>query len=147
MKHRLSPLEIAALIRNAKARATPARVRVLGLLQSAPEPVSHAQLEEVLAAEPSAAIDRVTLYRVLDWLAETGLAHKAPDNRGVFRFSPASQDIEHTAHAHFRCTDCGGVFCLDMAPPKLPDLPEGFRLAGINLDIRGECARCVSRHL
>lgn len=137
---------IQSAIRAAGSRVTPARVRVLGMLQAAPGPQSHAEIEEGLAAETLPGIDRVTLYRVLDWLCEAGLAHKAADARGVFRFSAAQPNVEHAAHVHFRCTGCGGVFCLKAPPPAPPALPPGFRLDGVALDIRGECPRCVRSH-
>lgn len=141
-----SPLSapLAELIRAVGARATPARTRVLGLLQASPTPLCHTEIEERLKQSADAAIDRVTLYRVLDWLAEAGLAHKASDARGVFRFSAARPDGQHGQHSHFRCTHCGAVFCLDMPLPVAPPLPAGFRLASIDLDIRGECAACTT---
>ena len=137
---------IQSAIRAAGARVTPARVRVLGALQAALGPLSHAEIEETLAQEAHPGIDRVTLYRVLDWLCAAGLAHKAADARGVFRFSAAQPNVEHAGHMHFRCTGCGGVFCLAAPPPPPPELPQGFRLADVALDIRGECPRCVSTH-
>jgi len=137
---------IQSVIRAAGARVTPARVRVLGALQAALGPQSHAEIKEVLAQDAQSGVDRVTLYRVLDWLCAAGLANKATDARGVFRFSAAQPNVEHAAHAHFRCTGCGGVFCLKSPPPPPPVLPEGFRLDGVALDIRGECPRCVRMH-
>jgi len=137
---------IQSALRDAGARVTPARVRVLGALQAAHGPQSHAEIEETLAQEAHPAADRVTLYRVLDWLCEAGLAHKAADARGVFRFSAAQPNVEHAAHVHFRCTGCGGVFCLNAPPPPPPKLPRGFRLADVAVDIRGECPRCVRSH-
>ena len=41
------------------------------------------------------------------------------DIHRVFRFSVAAAG-EHTTHVHFRCEHCGGVFCLDAAPPVAP---------------------------
>ena len=137
---------VQSAIRAAGSKVTPARVRVLAALRGAPGAVSHAEIEEALAHEAQPGIDRVTLYRVLDWLCEAGLAHKAADARGVFRFSAAQPNVEHAAHVHFRCTGCGGVFCLEAPPPPPPALPEGFRLDGVALDIRGECSRCVRTH-
>lgn len=134
---------IRSAISARQARVTEPRVRVLDLLQSAPEPLRHAEIEEELGREGHPAIDRVTLYRVLDWLVGAGLAHKAADAAGVFRFSAADPDQEHTHHAHFRCTRCGGVFCLDMPAPTPPELPDGFRFGSMTLDIRGECPRCA----
>lgn len=138
--------DVEFTIRATGARVTPARVQVLSLLRSAYGPLSHGEIEAYLranAALPALRIDRVTLYRVLDWLNETGLAHKAADTDGIFRFSAAKPNVEHTRHAHFRCFSCGSVFCLDAPAPKSPTLPEGFRLASVKLDISGECPSCV----
>lgn len=134
--------QLVSAIRAAGARATPARVRVLALLQTSPAPLSHTQIEELLSQSGQAALDRVTLYRVLDSLVESGLAHKAADARGVFRFSAAQPDQQHHSHTHFRCTHCGAVFCLDMPLPPAPTLPPGFHLDSMEVDIRGECANC-----
>ncbi|RTL48520.1 MAG: transcriptional repressor [Rhodocyclaceae bacterium] len=136
--------DVERVIRATGAKVTSARIRVLRLLQSAPIPLGHGDMEASLSKEGLPGIDRVTLYRVLDWLVESGLAHKAADTSGVFRFSLADRNREHVQHVHFRCTQCGGVFCLDAPPPPPPDLPRGFRFASMELDIRGECPRCVS---
>lgn len=119
-----------------------ARERILALIKKAAIPLSHSEIETLLAQDEH-PVDRVTIYRVLDWLADAGLAQKAADGRGVFHFSVANPDSEHARHIHLRCTGCGGMFCLDTAPPPLPKLPRGFRFGGMSLDIRGECPRCV----
>ena len=129
---------LAEQIRRCGARATPARVRVLRLLREAPTPLSHAEIEARLG---ELAIDRVTLYRVLDWLVASGLAHKNADAQRVFRFSSASLG-EHTTHVHFRCEQCGGVYCLDASLPVAPALPPGFSLTRLDFDLRGICANC-----
>lgn len=131
----------ADLLRTAGVKVTPGRVLVLDALLAATQPVSHADLEAWL---PDA--DRVTLYRVLDTLVACGLALKAVDARGVYRFSSSSARREHQSHVHFRCVGCGGVFCLKAAPPPPPKLPRGFRLAEVEYDVRGTCARCATGH-
>jgi Fur family ferric uptake transcriptional regulator len=125
-------------IRRRGARATPGRIRVLRLLREAPVPLSHAEIEARLGGT---ALDRVTLYRVLDWLVDSGLAHRSADAGRVFRFSAAPAG-EHAAHAHFCCESCGGVFCLEAALPAAPVLPSGFSLTRMGFDLRGTCARC-----
>ena len=125
-------------IRRTGARATPARIRVLQLLRAAPTALTHSEIELALGAS---AIDRVTLYRVLDWLVESALAHRNTDAYRVFRFSAAAAG-EHRTHVHFRCEHCGGVFCLDAAPPAAPVLPAGFALSRMDFDLRGRCAAC-----
>jgi Fur family ferric uptake transcriptional regulator len=131
---------VAEQIRRTGARATPARIRVLALLRTAPTALTHNEIEAALGTP---AIDRVTLYRVLDWLAESGLAHKNTDAHRVYRFSNAAAG-EHQAHMHFRCEDCGGVFCLEAAPPAAPRLPLGFSLSRVDFDLRGRCADCCT---
>lgn len=126
------------LLRTAGVKVTPGRVRVLDALAAAAQPLSHADLEAKLHDA-----DRVTLYRVLDSLVACGLALKAVDARGVFRFSASGTRREHSGHVHFRCTGCGGVFCLKAEPPPPPKLPRGFRLAEVDYDVRGTCASCV----
>lgn len=131
----------ADLIRAAGVKVTRGRVRVLDLLAAARQPLCHGEIEALIAGD-DAAIDRVTLYRILDSLVACGLALKAVDTRGVFRFSIAGTQHRHEGHVHFRCTDCGGVFCLKAPPPAPPKLPRGFRLAEAEFDVRGTCAAC-----
>ena len=130
---------IAEYLRRHGARATPARVQVLHLLRTTPAPLSHAEIETQLGGK--GALDRVTLYRVLDWLVDRGLAHKNADAGRVFRYSIASPG-EHARHIHFRCESCGRVYCLEASLPVVPALPPGFALARMDFDLRGTCARC-----
>lgn len=129
-------------IRQTGARATPARVRVLQLLRAATGAMAHHQIEECLG--PS-VMDRVTLYRVLDWLVDCGLAHKSADAQRVFRYS-AAVGGEHQQHVHFHCETCGMVFCLDEAPPAPPPMPDGFSLSHMDFDLRGRCALCADHN-
>jgi Fur family ferric uptake transcriptional regulator len=136
---------VRELIRATGARATRGRVRVLEMLQAAARPLSHAEVEAGLTDAADAPPDRVTLYRILDSLVEGGLALKAVDTRGVFRFSGVQARRQHAGHVHFRCTECGGVFCLAAAPPPPPRLPRGFRLRHAEFDVSGTCPECVHR--
>ncbi len=128
---------LTKLLRAANVRVTPARVRVLEILLGSTTALSHADLETRL---PDA--DRVTLYRVLDSLVVCGLALKAVDARGVFRFSASAAKRQHKDHLHFRCIACGAVFCLKSSPPPPPDLPQGFHLSEVDYDLRGTCPQC-----
>ncbi|WIM04564.1 MAG: transcriptional repressor [Candidatus Nitricoxidivorans perseverans] len=131
------------LIRAAGVKVTRARVRVLDALRAAPRPLRHGELDARLGDDGGPAVDRVTLYRVLDSLVACGLALKAADTHGVFRFSVADAQDRHGGHVHFRCTGCGGVFCLRAPPPPPPKLPRGFRLGEAEFDVRGTCANCA----
>ena len=132
--------EVAARVRARGARATPARLAVLEVLESAPRALSHHDVEQALVAH---GFDRVTLYRVLDWLVEVGLAHRITDAQRVFRFSLAAAHAPvHAEHAHFRCQDCGKVFCLEAVSIPQPALPQGFSTHQVELSVTGHCAQC-----
>lgn len=138
--HCAAAADTAALLRGLGARATPARIRVLEALRDASRALSHHELE---AQFGDALLDRVTLYRVLDWLVAQGLAHKTTDESRVFRFSAAGARAAHEEHAHFHCEGCGRVFCLAALQPLKPRLPRGFRTTQVDLNIHGECAGCA----
>ncbi len=136
-------VQAAAAIRAAGARVTPARVQVLALLRGASGPLTHLEVEKALGTQ---AGDRVTLYRALDWLVSAGLAVKATDAARVYRYAATGPAAEHIAHAHFRCEACGRIFCLDVPPPVAPELPAGFRLGRMEVDLHGQCPACAAAH-
>ncbi|MFT4103460.1 MAG: transcriptional repressor [Burkholderiaceae bacterium] len=160
------------LVRRSGARVTSARIAVLAELLSAGAALTHQELRARLdrrrdddepdrvagraagadsdsGGPPSAhALDRVTLYRVLDWLVDAGLAHRVPDPDRVMRFSAGGEGRAPDGHhGHFRCDVCQQVFCLADSP-RLPDwvrqlLPPGFAAERMELTVSGRCARCA----
>jgi len=131
--------ETAQALRATGARVTGARIAILQLLKDVGRALSHREVEEALAG---AQIDRVTVYRVLDWLTAEGLAHKIADAERVFRFS-AVGGRDH-AHGHFTCRQCHNVFCLPAAAPVQVTLPTGFRADDVELSVTGHCADCAA---
>ena len=126
-------------IRGTGARMTAPRVQVLAAMLAANRVLSHHEIEERLG---SARLDRVTLYRVLDWLVEEGLAHRIAGADRVWRFSVSGE--AHESHAHFQCNRCGSVLCLDELSARKPvvHLPRGYRPERLELTVTGVCARC-----
>lgn len=133
----------ADLIRTRGVKATPARVRVLEILSAAEKPMSHADIDTALLSGGGPAMDKVTLYRVLDALVAKELALKAVDTHGVFRYSDVAAKKRHAGHVHFHCLDCGEMFCLKAKAPEPPRLPRGFRLRDVEFDVRGTCPDCA----
>jgi len=130
-----------ALIRATGARLTRPRTRVLGYLLDQPRALSH---HEILAALPGEQFDAVTLYRVLEWLTEHGIAHRIEGADHVWRFSADAGNKGH-GHAHFHCTRCEAVTCMSGMPlPSRLKLPEGFTSEEVSLLIKGTCPRCSS---
>jgi Fur family ferric uptake transcriptional regulator len=131
-----------ALLVERGARATRARIDVLAVLLVADEALSHHDVERRLARGHD--IDRVTLYRVLEWLTAQGLAHKVAGDDRIWRFSVAGHadgGAVH-AHAHFACSECGRVICLEEARVPAIALPAGFRRREIEVTVKGTCDTC-----
>ena len=129
------------LVKESGGRNTEARRNVLACLIAAGRALSHAEIETELA---DTDLDRVTLYRVLEWLVEQSLAHRVGGLSGfdrAMRFA-FSRPERRSAHAHFQCVQCGTTMCLDdVAVPALP-VPGGIELQGIELAAFGYCAPC-----
>jgi Fur family ferric uptake transcriptional regulator len=118
-------------------RGTTARVEILAALLASPKAVTHYELEERFRDK----INRVTIYRVLDWLTEKQLAHRIAGDDRVWRFTAGNEDLHQ--HAHFQCEKCGQVVCLDQVNLAFAvALPEGFRSHHIDMTVRGDCAKC-----
>jgi Fur family ferric uptake transcriptional regulator len=127
-------------IRAAGERLTAPRAAVLETLLAARQALTHHEIEHALA--PRLAVDRVTVYRVLDWLVALGLAHRLAGEDRTWRFL-ASQGEGHAAHAHFMCSRCGRTVCLDeVAVPPAVKVPRGFAPSHVELNVKGVCAAC-----
>lgn len=135
------------LLHGAGERSTPARLAVLDILLAAPRALTHAEIAAT-ARKKGSALDRVTLYRVLDWLVEKGLAHKIAGEDRVWRFNAlpgeARDQVGAHEHAHFQCRRCGRLYCLDGLRPAFAfTLPPGFRCDHAELTLRGTCPDCA----
>lgn len=146
-----------ARLRQAQVRVTQARKEVLSVLLAQQRALSHTEMQDALPA-----MDRVTLYRALDCLADAGLAHKITGDDRVFRFSTGHEPAQHASsvdkidqhqHGHFQCTRCAKVFCLEQpdAGHTLRDqlqatldatAAKGFQSHAIEVTIKGWCERC-----
>ena len=137
--------EAEAAIRLTTDRLTQPRVAVLACLMSLDHAASHFDVAQALARHHP--IDRVTVYRVLEWLVKVGIAHRIAGDDRVWRFvinDPTAAIAPHHQHAHFTCTTCLQTFCLDNVPNKFNfKLPQGFRPAEVDLKFRGRCMHCA----
>ncbi len=126
-------------IRSTGRRLTLPRTRVLEALLRAGTACSHQEIEAALG---SPKMDRVTVYRVLEWLVEKGLAHKIAGADRIWRYAIAGET--QASHAHFLCSRCGKVLCLDKTPARRLDLPmpQGCRVERMELTVTGLCAEC-----
>ncbi len=130
------------LLRKAGARVTQSRVSVLRALLEAPRALTHHEIEQRVRRMHH--VDRVTVYRVLEWLVESQLAHRIASDDRVWRFNAAAGGAHDDNHVHFKCNHCGEVTCLERAhPSRRVALPKGYRQQRVEITVRGLCAECA----
>ena len=153
---------IDALLSAHGLRRTAAARKVLGWLLAHPDTsYTHAQLQMALAhddASPvatAAALDRVTLYRLIDRLTQVGLLLCRVDSQRVRRY----QTMPVSVHAipHFECQSChrdsplsgalkANAEDLERAAQTALDALQALGYQGMRLDlaVRGLCLDCVA---
>ena len=134
---------VSELLQQVSGRSTPARKNVLSILLSAPNALNHHNIEEAVQQQ-DLSIDRVTLYRTLDWLVEQGIAHRiASVNRSWYFSALAHPELE--PHAHFHCKKCQQIYCLeDVHAAPLNNLPKDYQLEEADLCLQGQCVSCTN---
>jgi Fur family ferric uptake transcriptional regulator len=147
---------IDALLAAHGLRRTAAARLVLGWLLAHPDTsYTHAQLQAALTDESAAALDRVTLYRLIDRLTQVGLLLCRVDNQRVRRY----QAMPTSVHAipHFECQSChrdsplsgalkASAADLDRAAQTALEALAALGYQGMSLDfaVRGVCVDCAT---
>lgn len=114
-------------------RVTSARVMTLAYLLQADKPVTHEELLSNLALP----MDRVTLYRVLDWLVRQRLVHKVTTEDRLWRFIAGDGGRVH--HPHFYCENSGKMICLPEVEIPAIQLPKRFKVSHVEVIFHGVC--------
>ena len=151
---------IDALLSAHGLRRTGAARLVLGwLLAHADTSYTHAQLQTALAGQSEPALDRVTLYRLIDRLTQVGLLLCRVDVNRVRRY----QAMPSSVHAipHFECQSChrdsplsGALSAalqanaqdLERAAQNAVEALKALGYQGMSMDfaVRGVCADCAT---
>lgn len=98
---------------------TPRRLAVLDALTTlAQQPHAFTAPELLALVRQNVAMDKVTLYRVLDLLTGCGVVQRHSGGDGVFRYC-LTREGEAMPHGHFYCTRCGRTTCLGPLPDAL----------------------------
>lgn len=105
--------DISKLLGDRHIRRTRTRKRVLSLLMEEKKAFSVLDVYDRFNHQ----LDRVTVYRNLNFLHEQGILCKVLDSKGTARFLYGGK--VSVDRPHFRCTSCGFVF-------NLPSLPETY---------------------
>lgn len=147
---------IDALLSAHGLRRTAAARLVLGWLLAHPDTsYTHAQLQAALAGDAVAALDRVTLYRLIDRLTQVGLLLCRVDSQRVRRY----QAMPTSVHAipHFECQSChrdsplagalqANANDLERAAQTALKALKALGYQGLSMDfaVRGVCVDCAT---
>ena len=131
-----------ATLRTLDGRLTGSRLDVLKLLMASDRALSPKEVMDAL--KDRSTIDRVTVYRNLEWLAGQGIAHKVVGDDQQAHFMLSRPEVGGM-HPHFVCRHCGGMFCLEGPATAVPAplLPRGFVPESHQLKVYGQCADCA----
>src|SRR4249919_2178076 len=99
-EHALSTLQAAGYRRGG------ARTAVVEHLGAQPCTVTAQDIEDALRRK-GRAVGRASVYRVLDLLAELGLASRIEVGQGMARYERVEPSGDH--HHHMICDECGNV--------------------------------------
>ncbi len=147
---------IEALLSAHGLRRTQAARLVLGWLLAHPETsYTHAQLQAALGTASNPALDRVTLYRLIDRLTQVGLLLCRVDSGRVRRY----QAMPSSVHAipHFECQSChrdsplagalqASANDLERAAQSALAALKALGYQGMSMDfaVRGVCIDCAA---
>lgn len=102
-----STLDAKGMLHAAGFRATKMRIAVLEYLDATSKPVSAKEVFSAL--QKKGAVDKVTIYRILNGLVETGLAHIIDFRHGHTYYEIATREHHH----HIICEICKSVSHID----------------------------------
>ena len=132
-------------------RATRATRALAALYEARPNAALSEPEVEAALASAGVAVNKVTVYRMLDRFSAAGLLHKQVDAARVTRYARAPQGEEGAA-PRFECDDCHRQFRLSQGSAKvqsaLKQVLQALATAGheslaVDIAVHGRCAECA----
>jgi len=136
----------AELLAESQLEVTDNRLRVLEVVGNNAYPLSAGDIFKTL--ERGAAINRVTVYRILDLFVDHGVVERLSTGGRAFYYGLAPNRF-HRPHPHFYCKRCGQMDCLDpqILGTDTESLTKIFpgRLDKAQVRVDGICKNCLRR--
>jgi Fur family transcriptional regulator, ferric uptake regulator len=134
----------AQTLKKAGLAKTAQRMAVVDIMINTAVPLSAA---EILARlKDRQKINRVTVYRIIASLKDSGVVREIETDRGGNCYEIACP--HNPVHPHFKCRICGSMIC--MQPLTFSQArewfagPNNFSIDSININIAGTCNACES---
>lgn len=135
-------MTIEELLHTHGLKNTGCRKYILGELVKNEAAMSETELKE---SYPD-LFDRVTLYRTLKTLEDSGIIHRIVLNDNTVKYALNRHHHENdNLHSHFHCEKCNEVICLNGVTHFDVELPNGFVSKEVFVVVEGLCSDCVNR--
>lgn len=121
------------------------RIWVLDALQTSSHPLSAKEVFENVNAEHR--LNQVTVYRILDLLADTGLVSRISSGERSYLYC-FHQTPAPCGHCHFHCLRCGEVLCIENEAVYQSELALrslSLKIQGIDIRLDGICPNCQTK--
>ncbi len=132
------------LLTTANLEPTANRLHVLEVVGNNSFPLSAGDIYKTLAR--NSAINRVTVYRILDLLVKHHVVDRISTGGRAFYYGLAPNDY-HRPHPHFYCKNCGQMDCLNPESLTVDTAPLWKTFPGqidkVEVRIDGVCKNCV----
>lgn len=134
------------LIRHSGLDETPNRLHVLEIVGNSPGPLSAREIADTM--NRTRAVNRVTIYRILDLLVHNNLLERLSTGDRSFRYGLAP-NANHRHHPHFFCRHCGCMECLNPESLHLDtaDLERTYPgwIEKVEVRVDGICKTCLKK--
>lgn len=129
-------------------RFTPKRKKILTGLLKSEKALSAYELIDVCKEEFGEAIPAMSVYRILDFLAEENLVHKLNLANKYVACSHIACDHSHEVPQFLICGECNKVEEISVAKTTMDELKDnieqaGFHMVSPQLEINCVCRACT----
>jgi len=128
-------------------RKTPTRLAIVKYLQTAPFPQSENDIHKKMLD----SYDRITFYRTIQTLMESGIIHRIVADNTTVRYAlnhcTSALNEQDVDHVHFFCTKSGKVECMEEVAVQEYHLPDGYKKEECDVVVKGLCKQCAIKDI
>jgi len=131
---------MANLLKSKKISVTPFRKDVLAIFSKYNNAIPLSIVEKELKE-----YNRITLYRTIKIFLEQGIIHEITISGEESNYAICQEECDtiahHHHHIHFKCNNCGIIFCVEVDKFPTIILPE-YKIEHLEIQATGLCQSC-----
>ena len=128
------------LLKRKKISVTPFRKNVLAIFRKHNNAIPLSIFEKELKE-----FNRITLYRTIKIFLEKGIIHEITISGEESNYAICQEECDtaahHHQHVHFKCNNCGLIFCVEVDKFPTIILPE-YKIENLEIQATGLCQTC-----